>query len=423
MRKEFVVCVGSGKTRRSLREYFEPHEVDAIAAWKIRARAALAKDVAVAPVRGTLAADVQTYLRDADITKETKKRRTQQLAWWCAQPAALGGPVLSPEDVAALAEQRGPDRVKRLGSVARATLDPKRLREILKLAFAATDPDRDPTEHASTSNAYRTALVHLCSELDQDDPYAVNPLRTVRVRPQRAAKLAGQDARIVREILRHIPSRFGQQTPTVALRIAVLAWVHITPKQLAGVDPARDFHDQPDATREDIIEGAITLTKRPRLKGRKGKRIPLPETIPLNPYGVEALRAMAAHPEAWVWGKGWVPFLNRVFKRACRRAQAALAQQGVVVDLSGMTVYHLKHSLATTATLAATGLIDRRGHVVTNPGLQRALDHANPRTTTVYTQAAVDPAIRHVNALTSRYLDHLFTVPLTAPPALKLVAK
>lgn len=83
--------------------------------------------------------------------------------------------------------------------------------------------------------------------------------------------------------------------------------------------------------------------------------------------------------------------------------------------------YHLKHSLATTASLASAGLVNRRGHIVQSIGVQLALDHARPQTTATYTQAAVDPLVRQVNALTTRYLDRLFQTSLLPEPTLKLV--
>jgi integrase len=307
-----------------------------------------------------------------------------------------------------------------LGTRPRTTIDPRRIREILADAFAPTDPERDPTEFAATSNLYRMALYHLFSTLDQDDPLAVNPLKKVKIRPTKGPQLAGQDMRIVREILKHFPSRFGKSSKISQLRLGVLAWVHITPKQLQQLEPGTAFHDVPDATREDMIAGLITVTKPPRHKGRQ-RRVPAPETIPLTPYGVQALRAFVAEPAAW--GSFSLPPLNKAFKRACTRAQAALATTGVVVDLSAMTVYHLKHSLATTASIASAGLINRQGVIQQSAGVQKALDHAHARTTSIYTQAAVDPILRHVNAATARYLDHLFTVPLAPPPALKIVTK
>jgi len=423
------VKVGSGATADKAQASWDPGTpLDKILRWQDTTRAAFLKKRAEGPARGTLAGDWQQYLAIGGLTKDNKTRRTQQGAFWCAQPAALGAPVLSvaqvqAEAAAAKAGQPVPNHGRTLGQVARTKLDLKRIREILAIAFAPSDADLDPTEHAGTSNHYRMALFHLFTVLDQDDPTAVNPIARVKTRPTQGAQLAGQDMRIVREILRQFPSRFGRSSLISELRLAVLAWIHITPKQLQQLEPASAFHDLPEASREDMIAGAITLTKPARHKGRQ-KRVPAPETIPLTPWGVEAMRAFAAEPAAW--GKFSVASLNKAFRRACRRAQAALAEQGVVVDLSGMTLYHLKHSLATAASIASAGLVDRSGKVRQDPGVSRALDHASSRggrTTSFYTQAAVAPILLLVNATTARYLDHLFTVPLNAPAALRLVPK
>lgn len=429
------VKVGSRPNQRVAQTRF-PHgtDRDVMRTWLLRAEADLRDHPD--PVRGTLGGDAVVYLRDAKISKACREQRTQQLAWWCAQ--SVDGPVLPPKQARAEAEARtrGEEVPKRrtLGDLARHKLPPARLRTCLEDAFAPDDPEVDPTQYASTSNSYRTALFHLFTTLDQDLKNAPrNPLENVQVRPQPGAQLSGQDARIVREILRHVPSAMGPSSRISELRLECLAWIHITPDQLKKVDPARDFHDVPDATREDIIAGAITLTKRPRLKGKKGKKIPMPETIPLNPYGVAAMRAFAAEPAAWspkipgstAKGKKDISnsSLNKIVKRACARAQEALAMRDVVVDLSGFTLYHLKHSLATTASLASHGLVDRRGAIAQAPGLQKALDHAASKMTSIYTQAAVAPTVRAVNTATALYLEHLFTVPLNAPAALKLVAK
>lgn len=393
-----------------------------VVAW--RARALLAIEAVgdqprATPLTDTLTADVQTYLRDADISKATQKVRTGQLAWWLAQDARVGEPVFTPAQVRDGA--RGPTG-HTLGDRHRHTVDPKRLREILLVAFAPTDETIDPTEHASTSRLYRTALSHLYSVLDQDDIHAPrNPLARVKPRPPKGAQPSGEDMRIVAEILKHVPSKFGKDGTVTATRLAVLAWVHITPDQLRKVDPARDFHDVPEATREEIIGGLVTLTKRPRLKGRRNRPLPPPETIPLNPWGVEALRAFAALPAAWGPKMSLSP-LNKVVKRAARAAQAALRDQGVRVDLSGFTLYHLKHSLATAAAVASGGVMDRAGVIRQDPGLQRMLDHTHGRTTSIYTQAAVDPVVRQVNAALSLHLDRLFAVPLTRERHLRIVA-
>jgi integrase len=226
--------------------------------------------------------------------------------------------------------------------------------------------------------------------------------------------------RIVREVLAQASTKYGRRDGYGLLRLAVLAWVNITPKQLSQLDPAKAFHDVPDATREEIAAGVITLTKPPRHKGR-AKVIPAPETIPLTPYGVEAMRAFAAVPEAWF--KFSVPPLNRQFKRAAARAQVALAAQGVIVDLSGMTLYHLKHSLASAMMQATNGLFDRQGQLIINPAVVRALDHRSARTTKIYTASAVAPILLEANEAMTAWLDRHLAEPLTPPTPLKIVRR
>jgi hypothetical protein len=394
------VKVGTGAAQRTDEaRYPLGTAIKIMKAWQVQARAKLERLPVSSISRGTFDADVIEYLRIAPITPTTRKVRTQQLKWWGQQPVEIGSR-------------------RTLGELRRGELDPKRIREILWESFKPTDPANDPTEFASTSNSYRTALNHLFSVLDADDPFAMNPVRKVAVRAQAAARPRGQDARIVREILKQVPSKFGRKSGRSALRLHVLAWVHITPTQLMQVNPPSDFHDRPDASRSDIVAGSITLTKHARLKGRQ-KLIPPPETIPLNPWGVDALRAFTADPDAW--GKFSMSPLNKVFKRACTRAQSVLAKRGVIVDLSEMTMYHLKHSLATTASIAAAGLVDAKGKLRQDPGVQRALDHADPGITSIYTAASVDPLVRRVNAATSVYLDHLFKTPLAPAAPLRRV--
>lgn len=436
---------GSGKRERRERKRYPPTAtLEEMRAWRVATTAKL-EGAAPGAARGTLAADVIEYLRTAPISKETRTRREQQLGWWCAQPASVKGSVLSVEAVAEQAAARARGEAippyRALGEIPRAKLEVKRLREVLAVAFAPPDP-RNPTEHASTSNSYRTALYHLFTVLDQDAAAAINPLDKVAVRPQQGARASGQDARVVREILRHCAApavsanagpvkrghpaagkRVGGKPGDLGqLRLAVLAWVHITPTQLMDLDPRRHFHDVPDATREDILAGAITITKHARLKGRL-KRIPPPETIPLNYLGVAAMRAFAAEPRAW--GSFSCSSLNKSIQRGAALAQAALTTRGVAIDLADWTLYHLKHSLATTASLASAGLVDRQGKVRQSPGVSRALDHARLRTTSIYTQAAVDPIVRRVNELTGEYLEELLGRPLPSIAAqrIKLVGR
>jgi hypothetical protein len=416
------VKIGSGKTPyRDQQRFPATATTEQMVGWRDRTRARLetqrTKDQADAPPVGTLEASLETYFADAILSPTTRKRRRQQLDWWCAQPAALGAPTFSVDELAAKPQLF--KRAGRLGLVPRTQVEPKRIRQILAAAFKPTGDD--PAEFANTSNHYRTALLNLYSVLDVDDSKAVNPIEKVEMRPAPEPRKSGLDMRIVVEILQHLPSRFGRSGRVSELRIAALAWNHITPVQLQRFDPARDFHDLANATREEILDGAITMDLPARLKGRL-KTIPAPQTIPCNPWGAEAMRALAAEPTAWVKPKFSLPPLNKIIKRACVRAQAALAARGIHVDLSGVTLYHLKHSLSTAAQLASPGVLDDQGRIKPAPGLQAALHHAKGRTTRFYTEAAVDPLVRLTNAQTTLYLEALFREPLRSGTALRLVA-
>jgi hypothetical protein len=419
------VKVGSGETAlKDQRGFPESATLEEMVGWQTRTRATLRAHRAAHPLpsRGTLAGAVIEYLDHphASLSPANRTRRAQQLAWWCAQAAARKAPIVSVEMLRAETEAlaRGetvPIRRRTLGELALTALDPVRLKEILDHAFAPSDPEEDPTEFARTSNHYRLALFHLFTVRNRTYPGTLNPVACVETRTTQGPGLHGVDMRIVREILKHVPSRFGRESIKTVVRIAVLAWVHITPVQLRRFDPTRDFHDVPDATREDILAGAITITLRPRLKGRR-KRLPPPEIIPLNPWGVEAMRAFAAEPSAW-GPKMSEPPMNKVIKRACRRTEAAFAARGIVVDLSDFTLYHLKHSLASAAQIASGGVMNQQGLIPQAPGVQRVLGHAAARTTQFYTGAAVQPLLRHVNAVTTQYLDELFRLPFTTPGA------
>jgi integrase len=366
---------------------------------------------------GSLAEDCKAYQRQAPIdartTAETLKRRKQQHDFWCAQSAKLGAPVLSVAQVQAGAQadaKHGPT----LGTLSRRLLQPARLREILTEAFKPTDEKADPFEFASTSNHYRTALMHLYSVLDVDDPEAPNPIAKVPTRASGGPQIVGQDMRIIREILKHVPTKYGREGAVSEKRLAVLALVPITPVQLMRLDPAKDFRDIADADREAMIAGQIALSLRPRLKGQR-KRRPAPELEPLTPYGVEAMRAFAAEPKAW--GDFSTASLNKAVKGAARRAQAALAAKGIRVDLSGFTLYQLKHSYAAAMQVASGGITDAAGTIRIHPGVQKTLGHAAARTSATYTIGAIEPIKLIVSSLTAQYLDALFAQPLKATPS------
>lgn len=427
VRYEVRAHVGSGDNLLKDSASFPPGTpFPRMAKWRIDALVKLQRQRGAKA--GTFGGDVARYLKDAPITEETRTRRKQQLAFWSAQAAAIDAPVLSVADVRA--GRRVPDEPT-IGEQSRDNLTAPRVRQILAAAFKPTSEANDPTEFAGTSNHYRTALYHLYTVLDRDND-ARNPIDKIEPRTMPAPARVGQDMRIVARILAAIPTKYGRLNRLGEKRAAVLAYCPITPVQLQRMKPEH-FRDVPDATRDQIINGAIAIELAPRRKGRR-KKLPAPTLEPLTPYGVAAMRALVATPGAFAPARQpgrppWsVSMLNKAFKGARDRAIAALAAEGIAVDTrcQEMTLYVLKHSLTAAMSRASGGRVDARtGEIAISKGVQTMLGHSSERMTKVYSLGAVDPILVEVNAATSRFLDQLFAEPLggtpVAPPALRLV--
>jgi hypothetical protein len=393
-------------------------------------------------VANTLAATVAAFLDKATgLSDKQRKRYGHQLAYWCAQPAALAAEVVTPDVyfAARTAErERGvpmPARGRTLGdlgltklhltskgtpvvalSLPGEALD--RIREVLDVAFAPSDPHTDPNEFGNTSNHYRRALVAVFKWANRNIANAPNPLSLVATRATDAASLAGQDMRIVRNILRRLDTGFGRPSRLGQLRLAVLAYVNITPDQLMRVE-ASNFYDKPNATRADILAGDVRLLKPARHKGRS-KITPQPELIPLTPYGVEAMRALVAEPGAFARRSFSTSSLNKQWQRAVAREVAALTARGIPVPetLPTMTAYHLKHSLACALEIATAGKFDRSGRLRQAEETVAAYNHKRGRTSAIYTGASVAPVLIKANIALTEYLDEVFATPLA--PAVEL---
>lgn len=367
---------------------------------------------------GTFKTDVQEYLRLAPITKATRVKRAQQLAFLGAQTIAFGSPVQTVDDWCAekAAIEAGcppPSHGRTIDEEPRSAVPLKRWREILAVAFAPSDPDSDPEEGASTSNHYRTALMHLYGVLAGDEDSGVNPISRIGKRTTRGAEAKGLDMRVVAEVLKHVATKYSREARVSELRLAVLAWVNIEPKQLQAVNPTYDFHDLPHATREEMIDGAITLTCDARRKGET--KVVKPALLKfLTPYGVEAMRAFAAEPKAW--GRFSTSSLRKSLKVACRKAQVALAKQGIQIDLSQMTVKHLKHSLLSAMQLATQNRVSSTGALRIDPGVSGAGGH-DATMTRIYIQRIEQEAFRLVSRDTALFLDRLLAQPLVPSPS------
>jgi hypothetical protein len=251
--------------------------------WVTTTRAALQKEAAQLPPRaehGTLAGAVRRYFETATLSSTNRQRLTQQLGFWCAQPAALGAPVLTPD---AFHADREANRGRTLGEAALvrmkfgnafalslppAVLD--RIRKVLREAFAPTDPDNNPTEFANTANHYRGALLSLFAVLNENVAGAPNPITLIKTRSRDEAALSGQDMRIVREILAQLPTKFGRPSDLGERRLAVLAWVHLTPKQLSQLSPPQRPLERRTAARDDPSD-AVRRRGDARVRRRAGR--------------------------------------------------------------------------------------------------------------------------------------------------------
>jgi hypothetical protein len=145
-----MASVGSGAKRISSAEIRYPLETSLptmVARWhheKMRLTDELAKAGDGPVVRGTLAADVRTYLETATLTKQRKAEREDQLKWWCES----------------------------FGTKRRAELDAPDLRRALNGLLSKGRDGKTPMA-ASTVNKYRFALSHVYTVLDGKE--AANP--------------------------------------------------------------------------------------------------------------------------------------------------------------------------------------------------------------------------------------------------------
>jgi hypothetical protein len=400
-----------------------------------------AKDKCIA---NSLAATVAEFLATATgFSVKHHKRLDHQLAFWCAQPAALKAEVVTPDAyfAARTAARDGgvpmPARGRTLGDLplAKLHLTSKgtplvalslpgealdRIRKVLDVAFAPSDPHNDPNEFGSTYNHYRGALRTLFKWANRNIANAPNPIALIPTHAVDASSLAGQDMRIVRRILGRLDTGSGRPARLGRLRLAVLAYVNITPDQLMRVQ-AGDFYDVPDASRADILAGDVRLLKPARHKGRS-KTTPQPELIPLTPYGVEAMRALAAEPDAFTRRSFSTSQINRLWRRAVGREVEALTASGMPVPetLPAMTAYNLKHSLACALEIATAGKFDRSGRLRQAEETIAAHNHKRGRTSAIYTGASVAAVLIKANIALTEYLDEVFATPLA--PAVELRA-
>jgi len=234
--------------------------------------------------RGTLAADIEPFLRQIADRPRLVAERRQQLEWWAARLGHLRRDVIEPGDVrTALADLRR-------------------------------------THAASTCNHYRQALFSLYQALDGRD--APNPVRDVRPFANPAPEARGLPYDTVRRILAAMSDQGsamvkGQPRATSSaakVRCRVLAFTGLRPSELMRYRPKHW-----DRTKQTLVV----------YTGKGGD----PRTIPLSAPAMEALADLEA-----LGAIG--PFSTSTVWRAFARAAAR-------IGIRGVRPYDLRHSYGT----------------------------------------------------------------------------
>jgi integrase len=351
---EVVVSKGSGAAMlQSTKRFPLGTKLSDMTGWWHREKSKLIAAKGGPAGRGTLAADVDTYLRRAHLTDRRRAERRKQLAWWIA----------------------------RFGTKNRAMLEGTALAEAL---------DEQRQWSASTTNKYRTALSNLFTVLDGKG--AANPFANVPRRPEPPAVRRDQSYELIDAILAHIRDRGRGAAPSrTKAFLRVEAYAPVTRAQLVRMTPAD----------VDFAGKTITTPGRHKGQGTTAKRKPISDDA------VEAFRAFDA---AGCWGL--VPSRSSIYRTFTAARDAAIQELKRTrpdLDLSRaatMRPYDLRHSFG-TMTYALTGSLSVTGAL---------LDHApnQPGTTMRYAQGAVDD---HLKEAGKAIAAAMAARPKYAPPA------
>jgi integrase len=262
--------------------------------------------------RGTLAADIQRYLKLV-ATMPSLADRTRDLAAWEAVYGMRPRAKLTRDDY-------------------RLVLQEWRLRGRGGKPLAA-----------STVNHRRTALMHLYRVLDGKG--APNPLREIapfEEPPPEPRALALAD---VKAILSHMP-----QSKTKA-RVLVLAWTGIRGRSELG------------KMKPEHVDLKARVCWVPT--GKHGK----PRVLVLNAAGERAWRAFI---DAKAWGPYQKDSLRRSFRRAIKRLNAERLKAELPPLPLTIRVYDLRHTIATALVKAGADLADVQAHLGhTSPRMTR----------------------------------------------------
>ena len=255
--------------------------LETVRRWRLDTRASLRS---TQRPKGTLAADIEPFLRQIADRPRLVAERRQQLEWWAA----------------------------RLGHLRRDAIEPGDVRTALA--------DLRRTHAASTCNHYRQALFSLYQALDGRD--APNPVRDVKPFASPPPEARGLSYDTVRRILAAMSdqgSAMVKGKPRVGasaakVRCRVLAFTGLRPSELMRYRP-----EHWDRTTQTLVV----------YTGKGGRT----RTIPLSAPAVEALADLEA-----LGAIG--PFSTSTVWRAFARAAAR-------VGIRGVRPYDLRHSYGT----------------------------------------------------------------------------
>jgi site-specific recombinase XerD len=287
------------------------------------------------PAKGTLADDVENYLRLVQPRLVSFKDREYDLRQW----------------------------LTRFGHRHRHTLEPKELQTQL-------NEWRLGGYSAQTCNLRRTALSHLFSTLD--GKRARNPVADVPKFERPEAKPHALPYEVIH-------ATFDVMRPNATkARLMLMAYAGFRPSEIMR------------AQREDV-EPFLDLPE-PFCYKRTGKR-GRPVMVPLPPEGIEAWRLLI---ERNAWGPFARENINRDWKAAMKRAgesrvrmiQAGAGGPGEIEAarraFAPVRCYSLRHSYATQLLLKGSDDLSV---------VQEALGHRDARTTRIYTTVKVNPRL------------------------------
>ena len=257
--------------------------------WRLDTQAALRSTHRPA---GTLAADIDPFLRQIADRPRLVAERRQQLEWWAARLGHLRRDAIAASDVrAALAEL-------------------------------------PQTHAASTCNHYRQALFSLYRALDGRD--APNPVRDVKPFTSPAPEARGLSYDVVQRILAAMSDQGSARVKGKPRATASAAKVRWRVLAFTGLRPSEPLRYKPEHW-DRTTQALVVYT------GKGGRA----RTIPLSPPAAEALADLEA-----VGAIG--PFSTSTVRRALVRAAARLG-------IHGVRAYGLRHSYGTALYRVAAG--------------------------------------------------------------------